>query len=208
MSDLIFTAAYWPFFRTNELRRFDYTVDDGTLPPMTSVFSYDVGSDSMLYSDYDDKGVLNDVWYYQYRVGFGVAEWRDDYPTKSKKIVMSPPIGWGEFAAIGGTYQNSPKMDPFQSWPPAMAQGFQCIWWEYLHDTFTLRDGTQYSDVLQFLYTQSWNGGKASGARYWMALGIGPIAVQWVAQAPDGSIVETSRMDGKLTRFNAEALVA
>jgi len=208
MSDLIFAPAYWPIFKTAELRRFDYTVDDGTLPPMTSVFSYDAGSDSMLYSDYDDKGVLNDVWYYQYRPGFGVAEWRDDYPAKNKKVVMDPPIGWGEFAVIGGNYQNSPKMDPFRSWPPSMAQGWQYIWWEELHDTFTQRDGTTYENVLQFLYSQSWDGGKASGARYWMALGIGPVSQQWVAQAPDGSIVTTTRMDGKITRVNAEALVA
>jgi hypothetical protein len=98
-------------------------------------------------------------------------------------------------------------MDPFQSWPPSMAQGWQYIWWEDHLDTFTQRDGTVYKDVLQFLYTQSWDGGKASGARYWMALGVGPVSVQWVAQAPDGSIVTTTRMDGKLSIFN-NALVA
>lgn len=203
MSDLIFVPAYWPLFKSHELRRFDYTVNDGSMEPITSVFSYDVGSDSMLYSDYDAAGTLKDVWFYQYRPGFGVAEYRDDYPG-GKKVVMNPPIGWGEFAQIGGTYQNSPKMDPFQSWPPAMAQGFQYIWWEQHLDTFTQRDGTEYHDVLQFLYTQSWGGGKASGARYWMALGIGPVSVQWVAQAPDGSIVETTRMDGKVSIFNSD----
>ena len=162
----------------------------------------------MLYSDYDDKGVLNDVWYYQYRPGFGVAEYRDDYPAKNKKVVMEPPIIWFEFVEIGKEYHNSPKMDPFRSWPPAFAQGWQWVKFEALHNKFIQRDGTEYENVLQFIYSQSWDGGKASGARYFMAIGIGPVSVQWVATAPDGSIVETTRMDGKLSRFNPEAIIA
>lgn len=204
---MIFVPAYWPLFKSHELRRFDYTVDDGSMEPITAVFSYDVGSDSMLYSDYNHKGEMQDIWYYQYRVGFGVAEWRDDYPG-GKKVVMDPPIGWGEFAEIGGTYSNSPKMDPLRSWPPAMAQGWQWIKFEALHDTFKLRDGTTYKNVLQFIYTQKWDKGRSGGARYWMAEGLGPIAVQWVATAPDGKIVETSRMDAKVSIVHAEAKVA
>ena len=83
----IFVPAYWPLFKTHELRRFDYTGDG----PFTSVFSYDVGSDSMLYNNYSGSGEWLNRWYYQYRTGFGIAEWRDDTP--GKKVVMNPPIG-------------------------------------------------------------------------------------------------------------------
>lgn len=203
---MIFTPAYWPLFKTHELRRFDYTAVDGSMEPITAVFSYDAGSDSMLYSDYNGKGEWQDTWFYQYRPGFGIAEWRDDYPG-GKKVVMDPPIGWGEFAEIGGTYSNSPKMDPLRSWPPAMAQGWQWVAFERLGD-FTTQDGTRYENVLQFLYTQEWNGGRSGGARYWMQLGLGPVAVQWVAKAPNGSIVETARMDAKVSIYNAEQKVA
>ncbi|NDB70317.1 MAG: hypothetical protein EB015_20390, partial [Methylocystaceae bacterium] len=88
----LFVPAYWPLFKTHELRRFDYTGKD--LPPFTSVFSYDVGSDSMLYNNYDANGAWLNKWFYQYRTGFGIAEWRDDY-SGGKKVVLSPPIGWG-----------------------------------------------------------------------------------------------------------------
>jgi hypothetical protein len=198
---MIFVPAYWPMFKTKELRRFDYTVDDGTLKPISSVFSYDVGSDSMLYNEYDEGEVWRDVWYYQYRPGFGIAEYRDDYPG-GKKVVMDPPIGWGEWANVGDTYTNSPKMDPFKSWPPAMAQGFQAVKFEALLDEFTLRDGTSYPNVLQFVVQQSWSGNPPGGGRYWMACDVGPIAIQWIAQKADGTVVETSRLDAVVTRFN------
>jgi len=96
----IFVPQFWPFFTTSELRRFDYTTTQEGAPPFTSVFSYDVGSRSMLYNNYDSALTWLNKWYYDYRPGFGVAEWRDDYPT-GKKVVLSPPIGWGDFVEIG-----------------------------------------------------------------------------------------------------------
>ena len=110
------SPAYWPIFKTHELRRFDYTAPD--TPNFTSVFSYDVGSDSMLYNNYDANLNWLNRWYYQYRTGFGIAEWRDDYPG-GKKVVLSPPIGWGEFQPVGSVYQNYPQFDFFKCWPPA-----------------------------------------------------------------------------------------
>jgi hypothetical protein len=101
--DDIFVPAYWPLFATPELRRFDYKSSDPSLPAFTSVFSYDVGSASMLYNNYDASLTWLNRWYYQYRPGFGIAEWRDDY--NGKKLVMSPPIGWGEYSRIGANYE-------------------------------------------------------------------------------------------------------
>ena len=124
MTGKIFIPDYWPLWKDNtKLRRFDYTDPTGSMPPITSVFTYDKGTDSMLYVDYDAHLTWKDTWYYQYRQGFGIAEWRDDYP--GKKVVMSPPIGWGEYVDIGGSYVNKPKMDLLRSWPPSMASGVQ-----------------------------------------------------------------------------------
>jgi hypothetical protein len=194
----IFVPDYWPMFLGPMLRRFDYTAVDDSMPPITAVFAYDKGSDSMLYIDYDAHLTWKDTWFYQYRPGFGIAEWRDDYPG-GKKVVMNPPIGWGEYVDIGGDYINYPKMSPFQSWPPAMAKGVQICHYEALLERFRVQTGVVYNDVLVFTYLQSWDGKPGGGARYWMAKGVGPIAVQWLAQSPTDPytrpIIETARMD-------------
>lgn len=202
----IFVPEYWPLFKTAELRRFDYTAVDDSMPPITSVFAYDRGSDSMLYVDYDAHLTWKDTWFYQYRPGFGVAEWRDDYPG-GKKVVMSPPIGWGEYVDIGADYINYPKMNPLQSWPPAMAKGIQICHFEQMLDSFRVQTGVIYNDVLVFTYLQSWDGKPGGGARYWMAKGVGPIAVQWLAQDPTNPytrpIIETARMDAVVSTVNS-----
>lgn len=176
-------------FRTNELRRFDYTDPTDSMPPITSVFAYDKGTDSMLYIDYDAHLNWKDTWYYKVTQD-GLMEWRDDYP--GKKVVMSPGIGWGGFVNIGGTYMNKPKMSPFQSWPPAMASGVQIVAYEALID-----------DILIFTYLQSWSGKPGTGARYWMKKGVGPVSVQWLAQDPTDPygkpLIETARMDAVIT---------
>ena len=209
MSNKIFVPGYWPYWNNNLIRRFDYTAIDGSMPPLTCVFSYDKGTDSMLLIDYDSHLTWKDTWYYQYRKGFGLAEWRDDYP--GKKIVMTPPIGWGEWEEIGGSYVNYPKMDLFRSWPPAAAQGVQCVAYEALLDSFTTTKDT-YSNVLQFTYLQSWSGKFGTGARYWMALGVGPVALEWLAQDPSDPlgkpIIQTARMDATVTDINGSALTS
>jgi len=202
----IFVPAYWPIFKTHELRRFDYVAVDGSMPPLTSVFSYDVGSDSMLYIDYDAHLTWKDTWYYRYNVGIGINEWRDDYPG-GKKVVLSPPIGWGENQLIGSDYITYPKMSLFQSWPPAMANGIQICHYEALIPSMTLTNNNTYFDVLQFTYMQAWDGKPGTGARYWMANGVGPIAQKWLAQDPKDPyskpIIQTARMDATVTRVNA-----
>jgi len=202
MTDTLFVPAYWPFFNTHELRRFDYTTSDGSAPPFTSVFSYDQGSNSMLYNNYDSAGTWLNRWYYQYRTGFGVAEWRDDYPG-NKKVVLNPPIGWGEFQDVGSVYQNKPKFDFFRSWPPANSSGDQIVVFEQLLASFTASAVT-YTDVIQFSYLQSWDGKPASGARYWMALGVGPVATSFLTQDPQDpkKVTETVQWRAKVSRYN------
>jgi hypothetical protein len=205
----IFMPAYWPMFKDNRLRRFDYTDPTGSMPPITAVFSYDKGTDSMLYIDYDAHLTWKDTWYYRYNVGSGINEWRDDYP--GKKVVMSPPIAWGEYLDIGQDLVTYPKMNPLQSWPPAMARGVQIVHVEKLLDNYNYSDpktgwNSIYKNVLQFTYLQSWDGKPGGGARYWMAEGVGPVSVQWLAQDPKDPygkpLIETARMDAVVTDTN------
>ena len=200
MSDKLFVPAYWPFFKTHELRRFDYASTGA--PPFTSVFSYDVGSDSMLYNNFDSAGTWLNKWYYRYNPGFGVAEWRDDYPG-NKKVVLNPPIGWGEFQDVGSVYQNKPKFDFFRSWPPANSSGDQIVVFEQHLSSFTASAVT-YTDVIQFSYLQSWDGKPATGARYWMALGVGPVATSFLTQDPQDpkKITESVQWRAKVSRYN------
>lgn len=201
--DKIFVPAYWPLFKSHELRRFDYSAPN--TPSFTSVFSYDVGSDSMLYNNYDSNLTWLNRWYYRYNPGFGIAEWRDDYPG-NKKVVLSPAIGWGEFQGVGSDYINYPKFDFFKCWPPATSNGVQIVHFEQRLSSFTACAVT-YTDVIQFSYLQAWNGKPGNGARYWMALGVGPVAVSFLAQdATDPKkVTETVRWDAKVTSVNATA---
>jgi len=197
---MLFVPAYWPFFKSGELRRFDYS--NPNAPSFTSVFSYDKGSDSMLYNNYDSAGTWLNKWYYQYRTGFGVAEWRDDYPG-NKKVVLNPPIGWGEFQEVGSDYVNYPRFDFFKCWPPASSNGVQLVHFEeHISQMSTL--GVYYQDVIKFTYLQNWNGKPATGARYWMALGVGPIQTQFLTQdAKDPTkITESVVWEAKITTVN------
>ena len=197
---MLFVPAYWPFFKSGELRRFDYS--NPNAPSFTSVFSYDKGSDSMLYNNYDSAGTWLNKWYYQYRTGFGVAEWRDDYPG-NKKVVLNPPIGWGEFQEVGSDYVNYPRFDFFKCWPPASSNGVQLVHFEEHISQMSTLD-VYYQDVIKFTYLQNWNGKPATGARYWMALGVGPIQTQFLTQdAKDPTkITESVVWEAKITTVN------
>jgi hypothetical protein len=178
MTDIIHVAEYWPLFKTNEIRRFIYSNPDAS--SFTSVFSYDRGSDSMLYNNYDSTGKWLNRWYYTYKLGFGISEWRDDYPN-GKKVVLDPPIGWGEFQAIGSTYENQPRFSFFKSWPMAFSKGEQIVAYEELLAKLVV-NGTTYFNILVMSYLQAWDGKPATGARYYMAKNIGPIAVSFLTQ--------------------------
>ena len=73
------------------------------------------------------------------------------------------------------------------------------------HLPYYTANGITYSDVIVFSYLQSWGGKPATGARYWMALGIGPVATQFLSQdATDPTkITETVVWNATVTRVNA-----
>jgi hypothetical protein len=87
-----------------------------------------------------------------------------------------------------------------------MAKGVQCVAYEQLLPYWS-NTLTTYHDVLVFTYLQAWDGKPGGGARYWMAKGIGPVAVQWLAQDPTNPyskpIIETARMDAVVSDVDA-----
>ncbi len=197
-------------FTTQETRRFDYTSPDGSLAPMTSIFEYDPATRSMLYENFDANMSWQNTWFYRANPAYGIAEWRDDYPQTNdllkavfgpvKKVIMAIPIGWGATLPVGGVFRNMPAFSFFRSSPPQLGIGFQSVTLEAVLDDFTTRDGTTYHDVAEFLYQQSWGTGPQIGARYWMAKGVGPVAIQWVGVDPaTHQTIETARMDAVVT---------
>ncbi|MDE2106711.1 MAG: hypothetical protein KGL39_56370 [Patescibacteria group bacterium] len=198
MATSVFVPSYWPFFTTNELRKFDYYYEGQTGIQFSSAFMYDKSSNSMLQIDTDGSGAYKDSWYLQYRPGFGLAEWRDGYPNNGVTNFFTP-IGWGDTQLVPGIYNNNPIINPFTTRPLTLNLfGKQSIVYEALLDTFTLRDGTSYTNVLQLVYQQTW-GSKTAGARYWMAYGVGPVALDWVAPDANGKIVTVGRYDAIVT---------
>lgn len=191
MAPLVKLNEFWPFFETSEYRRFDYTtIDDfpseSSAPSFSAVFSYDIKTNSMLLSEFTEAGIQKNRWYYKYKPGLGIHEWRDDYPNKT--VVLRHPIGWGDEIRVGQSYANSPKMCPINSWPPAFKAGSQFVHFEKLYPIYLCKNGDAYRDVLQFAYLQTWGRNELiAGARYLMAKGVGPISVQWIAETPKGS---------------------
>jgi hypothetical protein len=214
MSNKLFIPAYWPIWdNPSKFRRFDYTAIDGSMPPLTCVFCYDRGLSCMKLLDYDAHLTLKDIWYYDYRPGLGISEFRDDYPESGKKVVMDGllgyPILWGEWLGVGENFISYPKMNPVQSWPPAAAKGVQIVVIEEHLDIWTNTVGT-YSDVIVYTYMQAWDGKPGGGARYWAANGIGPVSLQWIAQDPADPygkpIIQTSRMDSVITEVGKDTV--
>ena len=196
---------YWPKPQDNQIYSFTYIDPNKTMPNITACFVNDPATKSLLYIDFNSAMEWQDTWYMQYRTGFGVAEWRDDYPKgglfgSRKKVVMDPPIGWGDVCTIGKSYENKPKMNPLKSNPPQFSTGTQIVIWESALDKMTLTNGETYFDIVTMVYQQSW-GSKTGGARYYMAKNIGPIAVEWIAPDPNnkGKFITTSRMDARFT---------
>lgn len=206
MSDLIPVVRYWPFSFDQRIIRWDYKAIDDSMPPLVALFYYDPNTNSMIYGDYKADGTWADNWFMQYRPGEGVVEWRDDYPGKS--VVMSPPIYWGDMVRIGDSVANKPKFDTFKCSPWQVGSGEQIVVFEQLLPNWINSAGIAFNDVLVFSYQQRWGNGKWSGARYWNAAGLGPCAVQWKAQDPQGNWVETARMDGALTIYDNGAKVS
>ena len=203
-----FVPDYWPNAKYGKIYNFHYVTVDKSMPDLIVKFLLSDDKKDLLYVDYDAEGKWVDTWYMRYIPGEGLMEWRDDYPKGGlfgarKKIVMNPAIGWGEWAVIGETYKNYPKMNPFSSNPPSFQKGTQIVIYESWTPSMTLSNGDKYEDILTIVYQQSW-GKKTSGARYYLAKGIGPIALNWIAPHPNkpSEYVTTARMDAKYTVIN------
>jgi hypothetical protein len=203
-----FVRDYWPNPEYGKINAFVYKAVDGSMKDLVAYFLLSEDKKDLLYVDYNSAMEWQDTWYMRHIPGKGLMEWRDDYPKGGvfgtrKKVVMDPPIGWGEWGTIGSFYQNFPKMDPLSCNPPQFSTGTQTVIWESWLPEMTLSNEDKYTDIITMVYQQSW-GKKTSGARYYMAKGIGPIAVQWIAPHPNkpGQFVTTARMDAKYTVIN------
>ena len=75
--------------------------------------------------------------------------------------------------------------------------------YEELLPEFTTWHGIQYQNVLVFSYAQKW-GKNISGARYWMAEGVGPVGVAFIIQNEDGTFTTWERSDAKVIEFNEQ----
>ena len=205
---------YWPFFTTKEIRTFAYHDTTGKVQPFTSIFCYDPNTNSMCCQDYAtniDVLAYKDTWFIQFDPKLGVKEWRDDYPQTNsflasifgpiKKQVLSSPILWGNEVTIGNVVSSAPTYSFFGSTPPIIGTGFQEVVFEELLTSMTLFTGMVFKDVLVFSYRQSWNG-KNKGAKYWMAKGVGPVAISWIGYDAEGNVaVIQPRCDAMVTHL-------
>lgn len=228
MTEVIRAIDYWPSPPLGRIAKFQY-VDVGPepdtnvnapMPDMHSWFVLEQKTNSILYVDYDKDMKWKDTWYIRYKIGYGVAEWRDDnivdkssLTTKifgnRNKIVFQDgsPIWWGDTCEIGKKYENKPKSDFFACSPPQSITGTQSFVYEKRFDSWSNKLGNTYNDVVTLLYQQAW-GSKVYGARYWMAKNIGPVAVQWISTVKEASgskIYITNRMDAKYRMENGFA---
>jgi hypothetical protein len=191
----IYVPDYWPqFFHPgqNKLARFVYPAV-GAVPGYSSTFFYDPATKAMKLVQYDLAGDWMSNWYLKVQPN-GLFEVRDELPQKiallasifGPKIVenYSTPIGWGGGAPKVGPafpYSNRPSLSPFSCRPPQFGSGLQVVVFETIFTAWTDPSGKQWDDVLVMLYQQSWNSGAPTGARWYMPLGIGPVAAQWVS---------------------------
>jgi hypothetical protein len=195
-------AAYWPFdlVGTTKTRTFHYVDPTGVVPPWTSVFGYDAPANALVYLDSGPTGAWTDTWFLQAGAE-GIIEVEDWYPQTSpelavlfgttKKIAFKTPIGWGsKVLGFPQTVINYPVYNAEACVPPfaASGSGQQTIVFEKHLEHFEYRDVVTYDDVIQFSYAQKWGNGTPTGARYWLAKGVGPIAVAWIAYNADGTL--------------------
>lgn len=191
---MIDVRAYWPFDLTGTTRKrtFRYFSPDPALVPIISVFWWGPREQALIYSDYDANGVWKDDWFLRFDPREGVIEYRDDYPQTGvaatlfgtrKKLWFSTPIKWGNVVHVGGSVANIATVDPWRSHPPQFGSCVQSVQFESLLKSAVVR-GREFEDVLQMTYLQRW-GGKCGGARYWMARGVGPVAIEWLGVPPE-----------------------
>ena len=193
--------SYWPFdlVFTGKTRTFKYTDKTGVVAPFSSVFSYDAAQKQLVCADYDAAGAWQDSWRMVYDPRRGVCECSDWYPQSNPELAavfgpvqkenLAVPIIWGGVVEIGRIISNSPTYDAITSTPPfcVNGSGFQAVEFEEILPTFGTANGVIYQNVLVFSYAQTWNG-KTKGARYWMAPGVGPVAISWIGYDASGKI--------------------
>jgi len=194
MANTLYTVAeYWPNPGLANTLTLAYFNADGTSANVSSSFSFDPSTYSIVEKDYvDDKWA--DTWYIRYDPVRGVVEWRDDNPIQLglvKRLVYrtGSEILWGSTVRLGETVTNQPIIDYSRSaWAAPFVTGPWAYGWQAV--TFTDRHAVYngFADVLEFEYAQTWNG-TTRGAIYRCARGLGPIEIQWTGYTKTGKVV-------------------
>jgi hypothetical protein len=171
---------YWPPFLQGQPgeKTFHYPYVDASATAFSWQFFWDAKTSSMIARQTNADGSWNSDWFLQWRSN-GLVEWRDDTPATGlarllgpkQTVTTNPPIWWGKDLNIGTPVAASCKQTGlFGQW------GYQVVGAEAHYDTWN-----GFSDVLQIISQQEWNGGQFVGWRGWFAKGIGPVGHQWAS---------------------------
>lgn len=215
---------YWDFAKPGEsyqVKWYDTNKNLGALEKM--YWTDELGGCTRADTYYGSAGYhelpWQDSWYYVNDPCRGVLEIADNGPKvtaydkallfwtpyKHMVYVKGMEIPWGGKIKIGDWFSAKVKIDPFQSafLPPFV--GFwsyaqqNCAFTEHF-DTFTDGLGRVHKDVIKVVQSQPWgksdpNDHSCTGCNYYMAKGIGRVAVEWTTYDRNLKVLTTSGID-------------
>jgi len=204
-------SDYWPQPKPGEKIRFDYYTKTNALF-VSSVFSLDAATNSVLYEDYGGQWL--NAWFLNYSNTRGVVEWRDDaslsgilkllFGARSRTVYkVGKEILWGNQQQVGDKISNQIEIDYSKSYglfPPfkgSWSFGWQEVAFNNLYPTYKTVLGDVWNNVLEFTYMQKWS--KWAGAIYRCAKGVGPIEIQWIAVDSQGNFVISDPIAAKVS---------
>lgn len=187
---------FWPLWDDGKKRKIVYKYADGK-DAMSSVFEWQDQAKTMAYHNYAHDGSWHNTWYYRYVPGFGIAEWRDDYPPSDRflskwfsggqeVVMMGEPIGWGSVETLGGSYVNHPAVAGLKCWfPRRNNKALQLVRFEELSPEWVTPSGKTFRNVLRLTCVQNWQREPPTLIEFWFAKGVGPVAIkffQWTGE--------------------------
>jgi hypothetical protein len=158
----------------------------------------------------------HDSWYYVNDPVHGILEIADNGPKTTlfdrvflffvpyKHMVYSKEmeIPWGGDEEIGSVKTTRVKINPFRSaflppFPGFWSYAWQIVTYVAHLDSFTDCLGRTHSDVIRIEMAQPWDKAdpkdlSCSGCTYWLAKGVGRVAVEWMQFDRDLHLVSTS----------------
>jgi hypothetical protein len=177
---------YWPKPTLTRRIAVSYNSPVG-LPKLVSVFSRDAKDPTIFYEDDVLDGKWQWQWIFQHRLD-GLHEIGDVFPANgleklfgsTKTFRLNPPIFWGNVQTAGDHVERECKYDylnsSFGSQFGAPKVGKQILDFVARHATFTNIDGNTFSDVIEVVGDQPWDGKTpVEGIHIWLARDVGPV---------------------------------